>query len=160
MVKGDVLKVEVDFSKVRQEDIDPAFKSGSVLEETCKPVNFCKRDGSKSCVCDESKIGPLISVNPAFKKVCATTCSDWAVKDLDCPNDGCRGFSFTLPDGDGQNGFAAKDQYRRPNLEVFPTSPWAAIVFKPTTTLPDKSAGADCNYDGHVPGQGTCKPVE
>jgi hypothetical protein len=160
-VKDDVLKVEVDFSKVPQSDIDPAFKSGSVLDETCKPVNFCKRDGSNSCVCEESKIGPLISVNPAFKKVCATTCSDWAVKDLDCPKDGCRGFSFTLPDG--PNGFAAKDQYRRPNPEVFPTappSPWATILFKPTTTLPDKSVGADCNYDGHVPGQGKCKAVE
>jgi hypothetical protein len=64
---------------------------------------------------------------------------------------------------DGPSGFAAKDQYRRPNPEAFPilpTSPWATILFKPTTTLPDKSVGADCNYDGHVPGQGTCKVVE
>ena len=162
-VKDGVLTIRVDFKDVPQSEIDPAFKGSgaAVLKETCKPVSFCKRDGANDCTCDTAKIAPLMSLYPAFKAVCENTCSHWAVKDLDCPGDGCRGFSFTLPDGFG----TAADEYRRPKPEAFPTkkpsNPWATIVFEPTKTEPDHNAGEACNYDAaHIPGTGSCKAVE
>ncbi|HTR63021.1 MAG TPA: hypothetical protein VMH37_15025, partial [Candidatus Binataceae bacterium] len=42
---------------------------------------------------------PLLNVDDAFKKECDAVCQNWAVKDLDCPTDGCYGFSVTLPAG-------------------------------------------------------------
>ena len=156
-----ILTVEVDFSKVPTTEIDPHTTSAGapVLKETCKPVSFCKRNGDNTCGCDESKVGIMTTLIPGFKKVCETTCNHWAVSDLDCPGDGCRGFSFTLPDG-----FDAQDQFRRPAPEEFPTakagSPWSLIQFEKTTTLPDQTAGQACNYDKGVPGQGQCKVVQ
>ena len=153
-----ILTVEVDFSKVPTTEIDPHTTTAGapVLNETCKPVNFCKRDGNNACGCDEAKTGIMGSLIPGFNKVCESTCKEWGVKDLDCPGDGCRGFSFTLPET-----FEADDKYRRPKPQAFPlTAPWSTIQFKQTSTQPDKGQGADCNYDGHVPGQGQCKVVE
>jgi cell migration-inducing and hyaluronan-binding protein len=157
-VTDGILTVEVDFNKVPKTDIDPGNTTtgASVLSETCKPASFCSRNTStNACQCNESKLGVLASLDPRFKNVCTRICTEWAVKDLDCPADGCRGFSFTMPDGFG----TAQDQYRRPKPGPFPTddttSPWNTIVFKPTT----KNSGSDCQYDAkHVPG--TTTPAE
>ena len=76
------------------------------------------------------------------------------MKDLDCPKDGCRGFSFTLKDSFG----TAQDQYRRPKPDQFPTddksSRWNQIVFKPANQV--KNPDAACNYDAaHTPNWST-----
>ena len=87
-----------------------------MLSETCKPVSYCSRNQtSNACQCDEDKLGVLGLLDPASKKVCQTTCKDWAVKDLDCPKGGCLGFSFKM----GEN-FKAQDQYQRPKPERVP----------------------------------------
>jgi hypothetical protein len=160
-VKDGILTVNVDFTKVPATEIDPGntTKDAPVLSETCKPASFCSRTSSNACECDETKLTslkfPLSLLSPGFKNVCERICKEWAIKDLDCPKDGCRGFQFTLP-----GKFEAKDQYRRPNPVVFPTtvtsSPWSAIVYKPT------SNGGDCNYS-KVPEKAvnaSCKVVE
>ena len=157
-IKGGLLTVEVDFSKIPEGDIDPASKTpkASVLSETCKPESYCSRDSSNACQCDEKKLGVLGLLDPASKKVCQTTCKDWAIKDLDCPKGGCRGFSFTMG-----SKFAAQDQYQRPKPEPFPTtkdgSPWTTILFGGT-----KHAG-DCTYtDAQTPkitGSPKCDPL-
>jgi hypothetical protein len=72
-------------------------------------------------------------------------CGTWAVKDLDCPKNGCFGFAFTLPDD-----FVADGVSRRPNPERFPPTA------EPKTGLPSwatkfigvdaATAGAQCQY--------------
>jgi hypothetical protein len=137
-IKDGMLTVEVDFNKISPDDIDPTSTTmdASVLKETCKPVSYCSRDEkSNACQCDEAKLGVLGLLDTASKTVCQTTCKDWAVKDLDCPQGGCLGFSFKM----GEN-FKAQDQYQRPKPERFDGSPWTTILFQGA-----KDAG-DCTY--------------
>src|SRR5207248_1756315 len=62
---------------------------------TCKPVSFCKWNGAKNCGCNtDTKQNPFLAINPKLKDVCEKTCKEWAVKDLDCPDDGCLCFAF------------------------------------------------------------------
>ncbi len=53
----------------------------------CQPQSFCSPDpkNNQSCVC-----------TPGSQCVDDTICS-WAIKDMDCPLNGCFGFSVTLP---------------------------------------------------------------
>jgi hypothetical protein len=158
-ITNGILKVDVDFAKIPKTDINPANteEGASVLSETCKPVSYCSRnETSRACQCDEGKLGVLGLLDPASRKVCQTTCKEWAVKDLDCPKGGCLGFSFKM----GEN-FKAQDQYQRPKPEQFPTttngSPWKTILFQGT-----KQAG-DCTYtDAQTPkivGSPKCDPL-
>ena len=159
-IKNGILTMKVDFNEINATDIDPAntTKDASVLSEVCKPVSYCSQNKTTNvCGCDEDKLGVLGLLDPASKKVCQTTCKDWAVKDLDCPKGGCLGFSFKM----GEN-FKAQDQYQRPKPEEFPTtkppdSPWKTILFNGA-----KQAG-DCTYTGaqtpKIAGSPKCDPL-
>ena len=74
-------------------------------------------------------------------------CGSAAVKDLDCPKDGCYGFSFTLPKGFVADDTIASPQKHRPQPEEFPTAPMAksqpdwTTMFERTTKAPDSASG-------------------
>jgi len=170
-----VVNVNVDFS-------NDAFKQAypnifdpknlkpdlSYMDETCQPHTYCKKvAGAKGtvCGCDETKLGVLGLLSPFYKNVCKNICENWAVKDLDCPKDGCFGFKFTMP----PEGFEAKDQMERPRPAVYPsgpTDPWTKIQFVGTSTEPDaaKSKGA-CSYPAdqtpsNLPGSKCPPPIK
>jgi hypothetical protein len=56
----------------------------------CAPANFCK-SVSGTCTCQLSSMDPLFSD-------CQSVCTNWANKDVVCPNGKCFGFSVTLSD--------------------------------------------------------------
>ena len=115
-----ILQITVDFSSSDLTDMDPLPKNG-----LCEPHKFCTANGN-SCGCALGDDDPMVKADPAttkggvsypgFKGQCQTACSVWAVKDLDFPDDGPYGFSFTLPDS-----FVADDkgQVHRPIPETF-----------------------------------------
>jgi hypothetical protein len=80
-----IVTVTVDFGKVT--NLDPATDEG-----LCQPHSFCTR---KSGVC----VSTLPDKDP-LKAHYDRVCRSWAVKDLDCPAEGCYGFQFTLPASD------------------------------------------------------------
>jgi hypothetical protein len=89
-------------------------------------------------------------MNPNLKNIAKKICSEWAVKDLDCPAGGCLGFAFTLPDK-----FEAKNQYKRPTPEDIKDtdSVWSKFSFKQAG-----QSASDCTYDDgkNTPGKGSC----
>ena len=128
-----ILTVTVDF-RTEKSSLAPTPTNG-----VCHPQTFCKAAGN-SCV------NTLLQGNPNkdFQTENSTVCSDWAVKDLDCPLAGCYGFSFELrKDGDFATG-----GYHRPLPLAFPTSaddklqgkPDWATKFERTQTDPDNNA--------------------
>jgi len=105
-----VLQVKVDMNTFKTV-LDPTNSGNG----TCKPASFCKSD----CTCNlNDKTDPRVIANPKLMQACTHTCSTWAKKDLDCPADGCLGFSFKLP----QAGFVANDTYHRPKPLPFPST--------------------------------------
>jgi hypothetical protein len=60
----------------------------------CQPSNFCTGTAS-SCSCALKPTDPTYT--PSIFAQCQAACSTWSVKDLDCPDAGCYGFSVTLP---------------------------------------------------------------
>ena len=157
--------MSVDFGNVtidgKKVNLDPKANATGPKALTCKPASFCTWSGS-SCGCsDTAKNSLLAKVSPTFKTLCDQTCNVWAVKDFDCPEIGCIGFSFTLPDG-----FKAADQYGRPKPQEFPgfvdkgvTKPWQGLVFKNTGQGPDNAKGGSCYYSAdNTPNDATnCK---
>jgi len=55
----------------------------------CAPAGFCAPNDSKVCTCQ------LDSGDPLFND-CQYVCSNWANKDVKCPNDKCFGFSIKM----------------------------------------------------------------
>ena len=111
--------------------------------EHCAPVNYCHWDG-KSCGCAHGN-----------DDECSNACSNWAVKDVNCPNGGCYGFEFKLPDG-----FVAKDQAMNtpPQFKCFNPDPmkggdayWDTLFAEPT-----QSPGSQCDYKMNLPGRTLC----
>jgi cell migration-inducing and hyaluronan-binding protein len=152
----DILQVTVDFADPKIKDnLDP----GNGNPETCKPLSYCSWSG-KTCGCNLSKDDARNKANPALwgtkgtDGLCAKTCSVWAVRDLDCPADGCLGFAFTLP---AANVFAADDKNRRPKPTSIDDDPkWGPIWSKFSFTKPKQNAG-DCTYsETNTPGKGSC----
>jgi hypothetical protein len=154
MLPGDVMEIEVDFSQKLQAtiknklttiDLDPN-PSSATNSDTCKPESFCKWSGSQSCV------SSLKADDPRYK-VSDQTCKEWAVKDLDCPEAGCLGFSFTLP-----AGFKADDKNHRQMPEAVEDkttglkAPWKDIPFQPPKNAAD---AGDCAYS-KIPGTSQC----
>jgi len=80
-----IVSVTMDFS-------DTAIKSTPATQ--CQPVNFCTGNGN-SCKCKLTTSDPTHT--PSIKAQCDAACGTWAVKDVDCPDAGCYGFSVTLP---------------------------------------------------------------
>jgi cell migration-inducing and hyaluronan-binding protein len=138
---GDVLQVTVDFSKVNKVDFDPNPKTAT-NNVTCQPKSFCTWTGAGSCGCSLADNDPRVLINPKLKDNCKKVCEQWAVKDLDCPDGGCLGFSFTLPKS--QTAFA-DDKNHRPPPEPFPMKDndvWKTLKL---TTVGAVVAG-DCAY--------------
>ena len=99
----------------------------------CQPKSFCTLDGNiesadAKCICSGDLTGDL-------KTQCeqGDICGRWAGKDIDCPEGGCPGFSFTLP-----TGFVADDmgnvlqpEGHRPQPKCFPEeAPWTADLIR------------------------------
>jgi cell migration-inducing and hyaluronan-binding protein len=160
-----VVDVEVDFSKIAQtndaDNLDPAkVKAG----DTCQPSSYCTADPTNNtCGCDTSKLGVLAKLSPSYENVCQNVCHHWAVQDIDCPQGGCFGFQFTMP-----NDFKADDTFRRPKPTAYPTkdsnglpTPWTTIKLTPTETAPDNATGGVCHY-ATVPSDDnpTCKVAD
>ena len=148
---GDILQVTVDFSQVTGVQFDPK----KAISETCKPASFCqwgmaRIGGAGACDTSLKDNDPRVVMNPNLKNIAKKICSEWAVKDLDCPAGGCLGFAFTLPDK-----FEAKNQYKRPTPEDIKDtdSVWSKFSFKQAG-----QSASDCTYDDgkNTPGKGSC----
>ena len=105
---------------------------------------FCTASGN-TCGC------ALASTDPLFSQ-CTKACGQWAVKDVDFPDAGAYGFSFTMP-----QGFANDDNglFHRPKPTTFkgqtiePNFNWlTSLVFDNTTVPPN---GASCLYSKFPP---------
>jgi len=148
-----IVSVTVDL-KARS-DLDPAT-SGA----TCKPATFCARDPAKkqACAARLDPNDPLLQADKDFGAQADKACSQWAVKDLDCPPVGCYGFQFTLPNGFIPNAQIDKPSPHRPAPVSFPSTasgaPDWSVRFLSTTHPPDSTQG-QCHYD-KLPGSDTC----
>ena len=105
---NNVLSVHVHFDQV-----DGLVPSAGNL---CEPKTFCKANGT-ACVSALSDTDPLVIANPKMQAEAGIICGSAAVKDLDCPKDGCYGFSFTLPKGFVADDTIASPQKHRPQPE-------------------------------------------
>jgi cell migration-inducing and hyaluronan-binding protein len=156
--KNKVVTVTVDFTRLTDEqkkELLPQTRSNGM----CEPKTFCDWESANSSTCLSNlvetgpKKDPLLVANPALKKEANAVCQNWAVKDLDCPNAGCFGFSFKLnetsfkADGSGQG--------LRPDPGDFPA--WTT-KFAITDQPPDNTSGGQCYYDPNkAPISGPCQ---
>ncbi len=60
--------------------------------DDCQPKSFCKLDSDENCGCS------LDEKNGIYAE-CQHACSRWAGNDIDCPENGCWGFSVKLTTG-------------------------------------------------------------
>ena len=108
----------------------------------CQPHEFCKADGDK-CVGNVSERDPRFWVMGRHvtygPQEANAVCSQWAVKDLDCPASGCLGFQFTLPSTFVADATPEAPSPHRPK----PTSYPETIQFTRTTTVPDDAKPKD-----------------
>jgi hypothetical protein len=153
---NNVLSVHVRFDQVA--GLEPS--AGNL----CEPKTFCKDDSGK-CVSALAPDDPLVVANPGMTAEAGIICGSAAVKDLDCPKDGCYGFSFTLPKGFVADDTIASPQKHRPQPEEFPTAPMAksqpdwTTMFEKTTKAPDSASGGACFYPD-LPGSQSCPIVK
>ena len=155
---NNVLSVQVRFDKV-----DGLVPSAANL---CEPKTFCKANGT-ACVSALSDTDPLVVAdkNVDMQAEAGVICGSAAVKDLDCPKDGCYGFSFALPKGFVADDTIASPQKHRPQPEEFPAAPMAksqpdwTSMFEKTTKAPDSAAGGACFYPD-LPGNQSCPIVQ
>jgi hypothetical protein len=83
----------------------------------CQPASFCSM-ASGSCGCALKATDPTYT--PSIYKQCQTACSEWAVKDIACPDAGCYGFGVTMP-----SAFSNAAHLTPPAPTCFPnTSGW------------------------------------
>jgi hypothetical protein len=96
-------------------------------------------------------------------------CGSAAVKDLDCPKEGCYGFSFTLPEEFVADDTIASPQKHRPQPVDFPmtkmpkSQPDWTTMFDRTTKAPDSAPGGtpgDTCYYPNLPGSASCPIVK
>jgi hypothetical protein len=140
-----MLTVTVDFSGFGK--LAPTAENG-----LCKPDAFCRAEGN-ACVSALNRNDSRVATNPGFLAESDAVCRNWAMKSLDCPHDGCRGFSFTMPN-DFKTG-----TYSRPSPEPFPVAsggprPQGApdwLTRLRGATLPPDSTSGSCHYK-EIPG--------
>jgi hypothetical protein len=143
-----ILTITIDMTN--QTDLLP-ISSTAVSPGLCKPEKFCKASGT-TCGC------ALPSTDPLFTQ-CTKACGQWAVKDVDFPDAGAYGFSFTLPPS---SGFSTDDNgaFHRPTPTTFAAQTveknfnWLATLLLDNSTVPTN--GAACLYT-KVPGTPSCK---
>jgi len=89
----------------------------------CQPSSFCTPQGNQ-CVCSSTLTGDDKAACEA-----GNICGKWVGKDIDCPLEGCPGFSITLPnsfvpDDKGNILISTRDGHR-PDPKCFPKeAPW------------------------------------
>ena len=136
-----------------QTDLLPV-SAGAVSKDLCKPERFCKATGA-TCECALT----FAKADDPFKTQCDKACGQWAVKDVDFPDAGAYGFSFTLPPS---SGFSTDDNgaFHRPLPTTFAAQTveknfnWLATLLLDNSTVP--ANGAACLYT-KVPGTPSCK---
>jgi hypothetical protein len=147
-----ILRVTLNFKD--QTELNPVTSPNS-----CRPLQFCSRVGD---ACGANKSNPAYADAAKFNKALATeidyVCQKWAVKEMDCPEAGCYGFTIQLHD------VVADDKYRRPAPEVFPTGAvtplaqgapsWATKFKNDAVPAPDNASGGQCYYPRLPP----CRP--
>jgi hypothetical protein len=133
--KDGILTVKIDFANVTE--LDPTDKRN--LANLCRPRTFCQpsSDGTQ-CVSAVANTDPLLTANAKLQGDISAACGTWAVKDLDCPKDGCFGFSFKLPN-DFKTG-----EYKRPDPTPFPE---LATQFSSPAPAVAERRGGQCYYD-------------
>ena len=156
-----LLQVTVDFTNI---NLDLTSANG-----LCQPHTFCELKGN-SCGCAFDKSDPRAQASSDPEQVvkeCDYVCSEWAVKDLDFPDNGINtpkyfawGFSFKLPPG--PSGFMPDATLTNPSphrpqpIPFPPTTPptgkqdWTT-KFTNTSKAPDDATGGQCFY-AKVPG--------
>ncbi len=146
VAKNGIISVTVDFTKLTDGTLDIVPKNG-----LCEPHTFCKASG-ETCGSALTATDPLVIANPEIKEQAQAVCSQWAVKDLDCPPKGCYGFSFTIPKtGFTADATLADPSPHRPAPVPFPTdskdqgTPTWLVRFLGTTVEPDQTKG-QCHY--------------
>src|SRR5664279_316439 len=96
--QSSILEVTMDMNNFDE------FKQNYALaaNDRCKPANFCSCNSTDgTCGCSLPSGNP----NDPIYKACQHACSQWAMKDVNCPKDGCYGFAVVFP-----AGFTAQDQ--------------------------------------------------
>ena len=146
-----ILTVTVDLTDFKQDFVDTQV-------DFCQPKSFCSWNGTE-CGCNEKLNDPTSPLyNPALYKYCTeetgakgrTICS-WAGNDIDCPKDGCFGFSFKLPDSFLANGEVGD---KRPAAVTFPVGGWCNNWdWDPVTTL---DLAGSCYYPEPPPKSPLC----
>ncbi len=125
--------------KVNMGAIASVFDPGINGKALCQPSTMCQwNTGAKQCQCKNLQDGICHDPNNTpINDVCS-----WAVKDLDCPAQGCPGLRITLPRG----ALVADDQNHRPAPILFADDQsyaWGNVRFN----LADPSiSGAQCYY--------------
>ena len=143
-----ILTITIDMTN--QTDLIPVSKT-AVNPGLCKPEKFCKATGT-TCGC-----ALTLDAKDPFKTQCDKACGQWAVKDVDFPDSGAYGFSFTLPQGFSADGNGA---FHRPTPTTFAGQTidknfnWLATLLLDNSTVP--ANGAACLYS-KVPGTPSCK---
>jgi hypothetical protein len=143
---GGIVNVAVDFTQLKDGTLDTAPKNG-----LCQPVTFCKASGT-TCGSALTDDDPLVIADPSIKMQADAVCSQWAVKDLDCPPKGCYGFSFKMTDGFTAEATPDDPSPHRPAPDSFPSNdssqgqPTWRVKFVGTTLQPDSTAAGQCHY--------------
>lgn len=154
-------------------DFDGLTELNPTVKNMCKPSSFCTEEkvsgvGTGKCTTSLTADNPAVIANPDLLNEAKRTCSKWAMKDLDCPEKGCLGVAFSLPN-DGSFKYDV-GQSVRPGPLPFPTTPdtgkpdWLARFVR-TATPPDKSPpspdykASSCYYPDPLPGTLNC-PVK
>jgi hypothetical protein len=160
--------LKVDRSAVKTTGIltvDVAFGSAKSLlspgpaNGLCQPHEFCKAVGDK-CVGNVSESDPrfrVIGEHVTYGPLEANAiCSQWAVKDLDCPTSGCLGFQFTLPPKFAADATADAPSPHRPKPQPFAAN---SVQFERKSQPPDHDKGGACYYPS-LPVASNAKPPE
>ena len=110
-----ILTVTVDLGSFAQE-------FANTKNDYCQPANFCTLSGN-TCGCSSSLPPDQLAACQA-----GNICGKYAGKDIDCPLNGCLGFSFKLPGQftpDNQGSVVQSKGGHRPDPGCFPNeAPW------------------------------------
>ena len=147
-----ILTVTLDLRLADTELLKPSAANG-----LCKPLDFCKPLDKDGCVGNVSEGDPrFLALNGDIHygpTEARNICSEWAIKDLDCPPSGCLGFQFTLPADFTADAKLAEPSPHRPKPEIFPTlyeNDAHPPEFSRAWGAPDDKPGGACYYP-HVP---------
>jgi hypothetical protein len=143
----DVLQVTVNLASFGPTNLlNPTNVAGGL----CKPGRFCGWVDGKCTFMSADTIDSRVAANPGVLARMQSACSNWAVKDIDYPDQRLIGFSFTMG-----SQFVASNQNERPTPIAFPgptPTDWSRL-FTQTKLVPDSATGGACYYPStNLPG--------